>query len=126
MFKAKHFPLGPGEILLYFRTVCRTFRETFLSLWLRSALRFCVSRRNKQGQKAWAYQGPRANSNMVKRKANGNSVRMVPPGMEVIHSTESLLQDAELISLMNKSLGKNPASKTTSMKVSDPLPSSLL
>ncbi|XP_022649078.1 serine/threonine-protein kinase ICK-like isoform X2 [Varroa jacobsoni] len=61
--------------------------------------------RNSQSQKAWAYQGPRANSNMVKRKNSGNPMRMVPPGMEVIQSTESLLQDAELISLMNKSLG---------------------
>ena len=41
----------------------------------------------------------------MKRKT-GAGLRMVPPGMEVIQSTESLLQDAELISLMNKSLGK--------------------
>ncbi|XP_028967676.1 serine/threonine-protein kinase ICK [Galendromus occidentalis] len=55
-----------------------------------------------QTQRSWGYQGPRANS--VKRKT-GTALRMVPPGMEVIQSTESLLQDAELISLMNKSLG---------------------
>lgn len=40
-------------------------------------------------------------------------MRMVPPGMEVIQSTESLLQDAELISLMNKSLGKDHLEETS-------------
>ncbi|OQR70456.1 serine/threonine-protein kinase ICK-like [Tropilaelaps mercedesae] len=67
---------------------------------------FTFSSKNSQGQKAWAYQGPRANSNVVRRKNGGNTMRMVAPAMEVIQSTESLLQDAELISLMNKSFGR--------------------